>query len=925
MDKWLADNGFQDRHLADAVEIMGVEEPTDLFYVEPKWMKLLARNAKLTPVQFSRLETQLYTLQSTVVEELAREQEPGSPLSSLPSTSMLKDLAHTSFGSLPVVSLGKSSYTGWIPQRPKDFSKDKGAQVVKTQLFDSVRTGDIERLDRFLNENKDLIDINWQNNEGMTLVFSAVAQKKEACLQRLLCEPGVDVNMGDSSLRTPLWVACCLGELRMAEMLLRCEGVDVNRACDSGCTPLGGAVSLNHILCVKALLAVPGVDVNQQDTGGLSPLIIAAGRGYDQSIEALVRSDGVDINLRDKEGRCALVAAAGRGRTKCVEKLLVLGKDSINVNSQDNDGVTALIISVDQRHLECVRLLLNHPAIDVGLCNTGGKSAVFVASQRGYPECLIALLQSGHKVDINCQDNFGRTPLWTAVDQYNTDCIGILRDTDGIDLNLCDQYQRTALNVAMSLGHSIPLKLLLDMPLLDVNKVDKVGRSPLWMAAHEGHHKCIDLLLKKRKDADINACCSQGNSPLIVATVQNKPECVRLLLQYEKIDVNWQESGGRSALLFAASLKNPEILKILLKEPSIDVNRQCQYGRTAIVYAMSDDDNKEESSNTTTKVAEGNTSLTHRIECLKHLLKAKDIDLNIRSDQKRTALSCAAVKPHTIYLDMLLDHGSANVNAQEMNNWAALHLAVFYERTDAVAKLIAAGARLDLQTDDKMTALHIATRKGTVSCLRVLLESEDIGNCDVNAIDKFGKTALHYAAREGRDECVELLLKSPHIDPNLEDSESSSPLEFSALANHIQCVRHLLKHPRIKYSLETLLTAVTHKYPKLEIYSMLLANLDMELLEKSGAFSLEYAFSAMIKGKFGRYTTAEYPAVSKRAYQAYQNFVAGKPAWCKQCFTIPVPPAKLLVCAGHCGGKVGYCCKEHQKADWPAHKKNCHQ
>ncbi len=191
-------------------------------------------------------------------------------------------------------------------------------------------------------------------------------------------------------------------------------------------------------------------------------------------------------------------------------------------------------------------------------------------------------------------------------------------------------------------------------------------------------------------------------------------------------------------LAILSAYNNPKKLDLLLKAGA-DVNFRLQeidHGATTLYKA----------------VAIGN------VECVKLLLNAPGIKVNLSDMNGKTPLLCAADKGHTECVKLLLGDSRIDVN-----------------RADS----------------DGKTPLLCAADKGHTECVKLLLGDSRI---DVNRADADGKTPLLCAADKGHTECVKLLLAERLIDVYKADNDGKTPLQRAESNGHTEIVK-LLKGP----------------------------------------------------------------------------------------------------------------------------------
>ncbi|KAA8534034.1 hypothetical protein F0562_031551 [Nyssa sinensis] len=93
----------------------------------------------------------------------------------------------------------------------------------------------------------------------------------------------------------------------------------------------------------------------------------------------------------------------------------------------------------------------------------------------------------------------------------------------------------------------------------------------------------------------------------------------------------------------------------------------------------------------------------------------------------------------------------------DSKGWTDLHVAVAFDRTDEILRLIEVTEHGSLDCRDKegRTALHLAASKGHERCARMLVDA----GADVDARSKDGRTALYRAAANGDRRMVEMLME----------------------------------------------------------------------------------------------------------------------------------------------------------------------
>ena len=273
--------------------------------------------------------------------------------------------------------------------------------------------------------------------------------------------------------------------------------------------------------------------------------------------------------------------------------------------------------------------------------------------------------------------------------------------------------------------------------------LSKSGKSILHIAAQEGD--CGVILGLLESGMSVNVLDSDSFSPFAIALRENKLNCAKLLLE-KGADIRFGAGRFGSPLHLAVIKQEPWLVRDLLKRGSLPNSRDI----------------------------EGNTPL--------HLA------LSFFSPSPRKGLLIA---------DMLLNAG-VDVNAQNNEDYTALHLAVRTGHVDAVKwvllmnkKLANMGKpRFDLNVKGKagLTPLHLATNCGFYEIMRLLLE---VGKANLLVKSKDGLTpkqiakkdltVLKYLTWAEKNTYQQLNSRSDCIEVREEDSDSALPLSDHVL------------------------------------------------------------------------------------------------------------------------------------------------
>ncbi|KAF2501943.1 hypothetical protein BU16DRAFT_419460, partial [Lophium mytilinum] len=172
---------------------------------------------------------------------------------------------------------------------------------------------------------------------GMSPLHCAACEG-HACIVGILIDLGVEVDIRDQEMRTPL--LCTMkdpgdmryaGALETARMLIR-HRADVNAEDVHGVTVLYTAAERNTRDVIELLIANGAkVDCPGASDRNITPLYIAACHGHEKVLESLLKC-GAEIDRKNNCGQCALHGASVWLNPEAVEVLLCHGA---SVNTTD--------------------------------------------------------------------------------------------------------------------------------------------------------------------------------------------------------------------------------------------------------------------------------------------------------------------------------------------------------------------------------------------------------------------------------------------------------------------------------------------------------------------------------------------------------------------------------------------------------------
>ncbi|XP_047140643.1 ankycorbin isoform X2 [Hydra vulgaris] len=172
-----------------------------------------------------------------------------------------------------------------------------------------------------------------------------------------------------------------------------------------------------------------------------------------------------------------------------------------------------------------------------------------------------------------------------------------------------------------------------------------------------------------------------------------------------------------------------------------------------------------------------------QMECVDAIL-ALHPDLSYVNVAGQTVYHIAARNGDVIMLKKLLDYSRNNLNIQDENKMSALHCAVLSGEVACIKLLLDNNSPLDLKDENNRTPLLLAITE----CNEKIAMELIIHGADINISDSFGRTAIVLACSQGMSQAVTLLVSKGANSPIAESQEklTNSGDDFSTPLKEIK-------------------------------------------------------------------------------------------------------------------------------------------
>lgn len=256
-----------------------------------------------------------------------------------------------------------------------------------------------------------------------------------------------------------------------------------------------------------------------------------------------------DESNRDRIGTGTKKVKASTMQAACYcgseEIVKLLASNGADLEEEDADGDKPIHYAAYGNEPGIITLLTNLGA-NINSRNKRNHTALHVAVNKEFVNCVRVLTSSASRLDVNLQDEDGDTPIHDAVGKKSLEAIDMLLNFPGADFTIKNKRGFNVLHMAALKGNNFAVERILSKKpdLVNVKKTD--GYGPLHIAALNGHHLVVKTLLNQR-NCTVDLENTEQQTPLLLAVYKGFCDIAELLVQ-AGADINKPDNDGDTAM-----------------------------------------------------------------------------------------------------------------------------------------------------------------------------------------------------------------------------------------------------------------------------------------------------------------------------------------------------------------------------------------
>ena len=434
--------------------------------------------------------------------------------------------------------------------------------------------------------------------------------------------------------------------------------------------------------------------------------------------------------------------------------LIAAGTD---INKQDNDGRTALMIAAAYGHVQCLKELLVAGA-EIKKENIVGQTALIIAAGQGYAECLKELIDVG--CEVNQQDEDGNTALMNVVRLGNFDCVQEMLRAD-VDVNVTDEDGNTPLMMMAANFSNVTLVNLLLNKGAEVNLKNNDGKTALYLSVARGHAELQGEQSELHSELSIYA-------KIVYSLLQAGAKLNESNAEFNPITSHLNQTSPMKSdthilkMLMAAGAELNETGLLECDDSLQDLARKNIRNCLKKLHPEK---------NLYTTISQ--LGLPHRMKAYLLFNAIHQVERNLTKEET-DLLNWTNQRNGGSVLNLI--QTGADVNVQNEQGMTALMMASQNGHVELVVELIEAGANMDTKSYCGDTALIYATKEEKIYCVQKLIEL----GANVNIQGEYGRTALMRAFHvvNGSGKFIEALLEGG-ANPDIMDNDGMTALAWA--------------------------------------------------------------------------------------------------------------------------------------------------